>query len=125
MPPDVSEALSSYQGEFSNDGLALAAEAIKAQGVQIAEGQFLFHGGHWAGDSPTITTSRPFSTSFCPQVALRNAEWQGKAYDAGRVDLMVVFVTQPETKAYGYSLEGSHGNEKDVVFASGAKLTRA
>ena len=124
MPPDVPEALSSYQSEFSEDGLALADEAIKAHGVEVAEGQFLFHGGHWASDGPTLTTSRPFSTSFCPQVALRNAEWKGKAYDAGRVDLIVVCVTQPETKAFVYSREGNHGNEKEVVFASGAKLTR-
>lgn len=124
MPPNVPEALSSYQSEFSEDGLALADEAIKSHGVEIAEGQFLFHGGYWASNSPTLTTSRPFSTSFCPQVALRNAEWKGKAYDAGRLDLMVVYVTQPETKAYVYSQEGNHGNEKEVVFASGAKLTR-
>jgi hypothetical protein len=37
---------------------------------------------------------------------------------------MVVRVTQPKTKAYAYSREGNHGNEKEVVFASGAKLTR-
>jgi len=124
MPPDVPEALSSYQGEFSEDNLPLADEAIKAHGVEIAEGQFLFHGGHWPGDRSSFNTSRPFSTSFCPQVALRNAEWKGKAYDAGRVDLMVVRVTQPKTKAYAYSREGNHGNEKEVVFASGAQLTR-
>jgi hypothetical protein len=92
--------------------------------VEIAAGQFLFHGGYWANDSSSFTTPRPFSTSFCPQVALRNAEWKGKAYDAGRVDLMVVRVTQPKTKAYAYSRNGNHGNEKEVVFASGAQLTR-
>lgn len=124
MPQHVPVALNSYQGEFSEHGLAAADEAIQAHGVKIPEGQFLFHGGHWASNSPTLTTSRPFSTSFCPQVALRNAEWKGKAYDVGRVDLMVVRVTQPKTKAYVYSREGSHGNEKEVVFASGAQLTR-
>jgi hypothetical protein len=124
MPQDVPEALSSYQGEFSEHGLPMVDVAIEAHGVEIAEGQFLFHGGHWASDSPTLTTSRPFSTSLCPQVALRNAEWKGKAYDAGRVDLMVVRVAQPKTKAYAYSREGNHGNEKEVVFAIGAQLTR-
>lgn len=124
MPHDVPEALSSYQGEFSENDWATADAAIKAHGVELAEGQFLFHGGHWASDIPRVTTSRPFSTSFCPQVALRNAEWNGKAYDAGRVDLMVVRVTQPKTKAYAYSRDGNHGNEKEVVFASGAQLTR-
>ena len=122
MPLNVPEALSSYQSEFSEDGLALADEAIKACGVEIAEGQLLFHGGQWGSGSPTLTTTRPFSTSFCPQVALRNAEWRGKAYDAGRVDLMVVRVTQPVTKAYVYSRQGSHGNEKEIVFASSAHL---
>lgn len=124
MPQNVPEALSSYQGEFSEHDSAMADEAIKVHGVEIVEGQFLFHGGHWASDASTVTTSRPFSTSFCPQVALRNAEWRGKAYDAGRIDLMVVRVTQPKTKAYAYGREGNHGNEKEVVFASGAKLTR-
>lgn len=124
MPPDVPEALSSYQREFSEDGLALADEAIKAHGVELAEGQLLFHGGHWPSDDAIYITSRPFSTSFCPQVALRNAEWLGKAYEAGRVDLMVVRVTQPKTKAYVYNREGSHGHEKEIVFASGAQLIR-
>ncbi len=55
---------------------------------------------------------------------MRNAEWKGKAYDAGRIDLMVVRVSQPKTKAYAYSRNGDHGNEKEIVFASGATLTR-
>lgn len=124
MPKQVPQALDEYQGAFSGHDEALADLAIKAFGVEIAEGQVLFHGGKWASESSSFTTSRPFSTSFCPQVALRNAEWRGKAYDAGRVELMVVRVAQPKTKAYAYGREGNHGNEKEVVFASGAQLTR-
>ena len=124
MPQVEPEALSSYQGKFSKHDWAIADEAIKAYGVELAEGQRIFHGGHWASDSTSFTTSRPFSTSFCPQVALRNAEWKGKAYDSGRVDLMVVCVTRPSTKAYAFSREGDHGNEKEIVFASGAQLIR-
>lgn len=124
MPQDEPEALCSYQGRFSKSDWASADEAINAHGVEMAEGQYLFHGGHWVSEHGTLVTSRPFSTSFCPQVALRNAEWMGKAYDAGRVDLMVICVAQPKTKAYAYSLEGDHGNEKEVVFASGAQLTQ-
>ncbi|WP_343739621.1 hypothetical protein [Delftia tsuruhatensis] len=123
MPRNVPDALASYQTEFSECGLHAANMAINAVGVQIADGQRLFHGGHWGSESTTRTTLRPFSTSFCPQVALRNAEWRGKAYDAGRLDLMVVRVKQPKTKAYVYSTDGSHGHEKEVVFASGANLT--
>lgn len=123
MPEDAPDALNSYQRNFSECDWALADEAIKVHGVEMAEGQYLFHGGHWASDGPTLATTRPFSTSFCPQVALRNAEWRGKAYDADRIDILVTCVTQPKTKAYTYSLEGEHGNEKEVVFASGAQLT--
>lgn len=123
MPQDVPEALNSYQGEFPHYDCAEVDNAINNHGVEIAEGQFLFHGGLWPGITPNVTTSRPFSTSFCPQVALRNAEWRGKAYDAGRLDLMVVRVKDPKTKAYVFSLDGDHGNEKEVVFASGAELS--
>lgn len=124
MPPNVPDALTSYQTEYPEHDDLLVDAAIKANGVEIAEGQFLFHGGHWPSEGSTHTTSHPFSTSFCPQVALRNAEWGGKAYEAGRVDLMVVRVVQPKTKAYAYSRDGDHGNEKEVVFAIGANLTR-
>lgn len=123
MPQEQPEALSAYQSEYLDHDQAMADEAIKAHGIEMAEGQFLFHGGHWASDSSTLTMSKPLSTSFCPQVALRNAECRGKAYDAGRVDLIVVRVTQPKAKAYVYGREGNHGNEKEVVFASGAQLT--
>lgn len=124
MPKDEPEALSSYQSRFLENDWLEADKAIKAHGVEIAEGQFLFHGGYWPYESSSLITSRPFSTSFCPQVALRNAEWKGKAYDAGRVDLMVICVAQPKTKAYAYGRNGSHGNEKEIVFASGSQLTR-
>ncbi|UUE94483.1 hypothetical protein [Comamonas thiooxydans] len=123
MPQNAPEALNAYQGEFPHYDCEEVDKAINNHGVEAAEGQVLFHGGLWSSDSPEVTTSRPFSTSFCPQVALRNAEWRGKAYDAGRIDLMVLRVKNSQTKAFAYSLEGDHGNEKEVVFASGAKLT--
>lgn len=124
MPLDEPEALSAYQSEYPNHDEARADEAIKTHGVEMTEGQILFHGGLWASENPAIITSRPFSTSFCPQVALRNAEFRGKAYDDDRVDLMVVRVTQPKTKAYVFGRESDHGHEKEVVFASGAQVTR-
>lgn len=124
MPAVVPAALDAYQGTFAEAEFAAADEAIHAYGVTLADGQFLFHGGRWPSDRSTFTTSRPLSTSFCPQVALRNAEWNGKAYGAGRVDLIVLRVTQPRSKAYAFGRDGEHGHEKEVVFASGAQLTR-
>lgn len=124
MPCEEVKALRSYQGEFPRHDAARADMAIQDVGVELPEGQILFHGGRWPSDGSTFTTSRPLSTSFCPQVALRNSEWRGKAYDAGQVDLLVLRVTQSQTKAYAYRRDGQHGNEKEVVFASGARLTR-
>lgn len=124
MPQDVPLPLNQYQSSYPEYDKEMVDAAINTLGVKIADGQFLFHGGEWGAAGDTLTTSQPFSTSFCPQVALRNAEWRGKAFDAGRVDLMVVRVTQPATNAYVYSREGEHGNEKEIVFASGAKLKR-
>ena len=43
MPQRVPKALSAYQGEFSVHDLVAADEAIKACGVEMAEGQVLFH----------------------------------------------------------------------------------
>lgn len=124
MPQETPAELSAYQSTFPEYDMAATNAAINAHGAALADGQYLFHGGFWPGDEASFTTSRPFSTSFCPQVALRNADWNGKAYDNGRVDLMVVRVTKPNTKAFAYSRKGDHGHEKEVVFASGARLTR-
>ncbi|MQA19322.1 hypothetical protein [Rugamonas rivuli] len=124
MPQDVPQPLSEYQCSYPEYDKEMVDSAINTHGVKVAQGQFLFHGGEWGVTGDTLTTSKPFSTSFCPQVALRNAEWRGKAFDAGRVDLMVVRVAQPATNTYVYSREGEHGNEKEIVFASGAKLER-
>ncbi|KXV09429.1 hypothetical protein [Acetobacter malorum] len=123
MPQPDPDALVAYQNKFTKEDMAAADIAIKQCGVTLADGQMLFHGGFWGHPVDTvITTSRPFSTSFCPQVALRNAEWNAKAYNAGEINLMVVRVCQPQSKAYILSLDGEKGNEKEVVFASGAKI---
>lgn len=124
MPNPMPDALASYQAEYSENDLISADEAIKAHGAKMADGEYLFHGGHWSGSGDTYITTRPFSTSFLPEVAILNAKWHGKAFNAGRLDLMVVRVTRPKTKSYAYDRDSSHGYEYEVVFASGAALTR-
>ncbi|MGU3847378.1 hypothetical protein ACVZHT_38210, partial [Vibrio diabolicus] len=71
---------------------------INSIGKTLSDGQFLFHGGLWFSSCENeVTLRKPFSTSFCPQVALRNAEWRGKAYDQGQIDLLVLRVSNPKT----------------------------
>lgn len=124
MPSAEPEELHSYKHSFTDSDWAPADAAIKRVGAVMAEGQFLFHGGLWPGSATQFVTTRPFSTSFCPQVALRNAEWSGKAYDSERVDLMVVRLSHAQTKAYAYSRDREKGYEKEVVFESGARLRK-
>ena len=71
-----------------------------------------------------MVTDRPLSTSLCPQVALRNADHNGKAYEAGRIDLLVIRVAESATKAFAYKRKGmALGHENEVVFAAGAGLS--
>lgn len=91
----------------------------------LSDGQYLFHGGFIPIKiGETFTTIRPFSTSFCPQVALRNAEWAGKAYDAGEVNLIVLRTVNSQTKVFCFRINGTNkGHELEILFAAGAKIT--
>lgn len=123
MPSKTPNQLTNYQRQhILNESIS---KVIKEIDCILTEGQFLFHGGCWWGGSigSECTTSSPLSTSFCPQVALRNAEWAGKAYDAGVIDLLVLQVTNPVTRVFSYKIKGTNkGHEKEVLFSSGAKL---
>ncbi|MDY3123249.1 MAG: hypothetical protein SOW21_02535 [[Actinobacillus] rossii] len=124
MPNKTPNQLTNYQRQhILNESISKVIEEIDCV---LTEGQFLFHGGCWWGGNSIgaeYITSLPLSTSFCPQVALRNAEWGGKAYDAGVIDLLVLRVTQPYTRIFSYKIKGTDkGHEKEVLFASGAKL---
>ncbi|HAS0829228.1 TPA: hypothetical protein I3313_004251, partial [Enterobacter hormaechei subsp. hoffmannii] len=73
--------------------------------------------------SSTFVTDRVLSTSFCPKVALNNGEWRGKAWDANRLDLIVIKTNATKTKAFVYDKElAGHGHELEVLFAKGATL---
>lgn len=123
MPPSTPKALNDYQSRYPHYNLREVVQEINKHGTTLAEGQWLTHGGIWPSQFDEFITDRPLSTTFCPQIARRSAEWNGKAYDAGRLDFIVIRVTSPSTKAYLYSAGGDLGHEKEIVFAAGAKLT--
>ena len=121
-PLEDPKAFLDYQIKCPHHDKAAVDDLIDQHGVTLADGQYLFHCGSWSSYSDTLTTDRPFSTSFCPQVALRNGEHKGKSYDAGKVELFVIRTTNPVTKAYVSRCTGEQGHEKEVLFASGASL---
>lgn len=124
MPDETPAALEAYQHEYPPDDFNAVDVAIREHAAALSSGQLLFHGGciPFAPDGTFITT-RPFSTTFCPQVALRSAEWAGKAYNADQVNIYLLRVVSPNTKVFVFDPRGSEkGNEKEVLFASGTTL---
>ncbi len=123
MPSRTPAEISCYQKDYQKCDLSAVSSAIDQSGSLLSREQYLFHGGLWPGGKSFIT-SRPLSTSLCPQVALRNAEHKGKAYDAGRLDLLVLRVVDPATKAFVFKRKGTNlGHECEVLLASNACLT--
>lgn len=122
MPSKTPSELSRYQKSYPKCNFEQVSREIEAIGQILSEGQCLFHAGLWHGGN-RLVTDRPLSTSFCPQVALRNADHMGKAYDADRIDLFVLRATNPRTKVFAYRRKGTNlGHESEVLFATGAEL---
>ncbi|MDT8854817.1 hypothetical protein RNZ50_07250 [Paracoccaceae bacterium Fryx2] len=122
MPSKTPNAISKYQKDLTGSNLAEVSNEIGQHGSFLAHGQSMFHGGLWTGGS-VVVTSRPLSTSLCPQVALRNAEFNAKAYDAGRLDLLVLRVAGLEVKAFVFKRNGTKlGHESEILLSSGVTL---
>ncbi|MCW1386429.1 hypothetical protein OLN67_06745 [Acinetobacter baumannii] len=121
MPSRTPKPLSDYKNKYPNYNQDQVDDAINCIGVQLPEEQILFHGGLFDdfGDYPT---NKPLSASFCPQVALKNAEWRGKAFERGQIDIFLLKVKSPSTNVFIYNPRNRLGHEKEVLFASGARL---
>lgn len=120
MPSRTPKPLSVFQRQYGRHDIQAVCQELQLHGRNLSPGQCLFHGGLWWGDG---ATSKPLSTSFSPQVAFKNAEWKGKAYDAGRIDLMVLKVVSPNVKAFAFKHKGtSNGHEKEVLLRPGLTL---
>ena len=124
IPDEVPINLSKYQEEHSNKSDSKVSDDINKLGLTLSEGQILFHGGTFnKTKKKEFTTSLPLSTSFCPQVALRNAEHNGKAYDENEIGLYALRVKDSETKVFPYKQKAANlGDEKEVLFAAGAVI---
>ncbi len=123
MPSKTPENLKIYKNNYQAHNPTLVDCEINSYGSFLSPGQELFHGGLWPPGNSQVTT-RPLSTTFCPTVAFQNALYKGKAYDANRIDLMVLTVKSSVTNAFAYKRKNmSLGHENEVLFASGAHLT--
>ena len=128
MPSKTPEILEEYQkrySDFDNKKFSKIDNEIKKINAYLSEGQYLFHGGKWFDNTKKeLITTRPFSTTFSPHIAVSEALFKGKAYDNGVLDLFVIKVKNPKTPVFVYdNKDPDLGREKEVLFASGAKLT--
>lgn len=125
MSSRTPQSISNYQNRYSGSRLSQVSEDIETSGSTVGVGTVLYHGGLCPADSGEIfITARPLSTTFCPQIALRNAVWANKAFDAGQIHMLILRIADSATKAFATRLKGtSKGHEKEVVFPSGVSLS--
>lgn len=125
MPPQTPKALSEYQQSYRNCNFQKVDEEINSIGYKLSAGQQLIHGGLWSDLSEKTATDRPLSTTFCPQVAISETLHNGKAYDNDRIDIIILTVVNPNTNVYVFNQsQGKFKHEREVLFASGATLTK-
>lgn len=123
MPSKTPHALTTYQQRMSQSSVQDITNTLNEIGVKLSNEQYLFHGGHWCFGKEFVTT-RPLSTTLCPEVAYIETFHGGKAYDAGQIDLWVLKVINPSTNIFVYKHNGtSMGHEKEILLNAGAKIT--
>jgi len=126
MPNPTPAALVEYQTSYPIDDFGAVGFEINACGTALSMGQELYHGGIIPFDGHgSFTTSRPLSTTLCPQIALRLADWGGKGYHAGEVCIYVLHIRTPNSNAFVFdNVKSEKGHEKEVLIAAGARMVQ-
>ena len=127
MPETTPKPIAEYQGDTYCCDLKAVSEAIRLIGRPVMPGQYLFHGGKWPTEykhGAIFETTRPLSTTLCPNIAMGVPQWHGRAYRNNAIDLFVLRVSEPRAKGFFFnSKDIDTGHEKELVFEQGVKLT--
>ena len=124
MPSKTPNAIAEYQKNSAKSDPVKVNGEIAQYGKLLGVGQCLFHGGLWWGGPGSATTQTPLSTSLSPIAAIQNALHGGKAYNDGRLDLIVLKTTTSKTNAFVFKSSGTNlGHELEVLLAAGTPLT--
>lgn len=123
MPIQTPIVISRYQKEYPLSDYTGVDEAIERHGIEVPVGQKLFHGGVLPDRQSTFSSSRPLSTSLCPNKAYCNSLHNGKAYNSGVLSLFVITVRTGRAKAFVYERsDPGLGHELEVLFQSGTNV---
>ncbi|ODB37268.1 hypothetical protein BB427_13695 [Pseudoalteromonas sp. BMB] len=120
LPKEIRTYQQTNKGRESTE----LSNAIASHCVSLDCELMLYHGGSLpVKEGKPFTTSTPLSTSFQPEVALRNALWRGKTYKDDHAFLYVIKIINPEIRAFLMPLDGeSHGHECEALLEKGLKL---
>ena len=113
-------SLRDYQHKNKQIDTALIDNDINQIGALLNPGQKLYRGG-------SITSgvqNNVLSTTFCPEVAINEAFYKGKAQKLGKIQIYVLEAVDPKTCVYVYKqTRTALGHEREVLFASGAVVS--
>lgn len=123
MPSKIPKYILEYKNSYRTHNPLFVDKEINNLGFKLSTGQMLVHAGAWNNEDNFII-SRPLSTSLSPQVAILNAIHGGKAYNMGKIDVLLLEVVNPNTNVFVFKTKNlSLGHEKEILFASGARIS--
>lgn len=124
MPSAIPKPLWNYQVRHQ-PGLTYpeVSEIINQIGVCLPDGQYVYHGGLLSKNGNEFITTRPLSTSLCPQIGVRLGDKHSNAFKYKRLELALLKVKDSNTKTYIFKNKNTDkGHEKEIVFAAGARI---
>ncbi|EIP0122539.1 DUF4885 domain-containing protein [Vibrio sp. B513a] len=121
---DVPE-VNKYRNTPENASLSDVDSEVFEYGFPVESGQVLYHGGSQEISSKLITT-RPLSTTYCPEVALWHADndYRSKGKDNPKPVVWILEIAPCcNKKAVVFRKGGSNmENEYEVLFGSGLEI---
>lgn len=108
MPETTPKPIAEYQGDTYCCDSKAVSEAIRLSGRPMMPGQYLFHGGKWPAEykyGAMFETTRPLSTTLCPNIAMGVPQWHDRAYRNNAIELFVLRVSEPHSKVFSLTVK--------------------
>ena len=119
-------SLETYQKNYEKCNKAQVDTDIKNLNITMTPNQYLYHGGVLNVDNTvnSVVLADPLSTTFHPDVALNEANINGKAYKSDALHINVIKVVNPNVKVYPFRLGLTMSHEGEVLLEAGIKLNK-
>ena len=91
MPETTPKPIAEYQGDTYCCDLKAVSEAIRLSGEYKYGAMF--------------ETTRPLSTTLCPNIAMGVPQWHDRAYRNNAIELFVLRVSEPHSKVFSLTVK--------------------